>query len=350
MVYKTGSKNWYYKFEWRGALITKSTRQGNKRVAEQMESAHRTRLAKAEVGIIEKPPVPTVTEFAPRFLSFVREKNADKPATITFYENRVQTLTMNPILKDLSMDGITTEHQTAFAGWMRARSCEITTVNRCLATLRRMTRLLSDWDCIPCRRVQLLWGEKKRDFVLTAEQEVAYLSRCSPLMHSIAITMLDCGLRPEEVHRLRWEQYRDGFLTIFRGKGAGSRRRVEVSERVAKMLHEREKTSEFVFSAPTKTGHIDQSSYKDHHEAAIKDSQVPRFVPYSLRHTAITNLAMTGIDAPALMYWAGHRGLQTTTGYIHLANEAIQKRVREARARADAQGSTNFRTSADTAA
>jgi hypothetical protein len=45
------SKYWWYKFTWNGKLIRESTKQTNKRVAEQMEAAHRTALAKGEVGI-----------------------------------------------------------------------------------------------------------------------------------------------------------------------------------------------------------------------------------------------------------------------------------------------------------
>jgi spore germination protein GerM len=45
------SKYWWYKFVWNGEPIRESTKQTNKRVAEQMEAAHRTALAKGEVGI-----------------------------------------------------------------------------------------------------------------------------------------------------------------------------------------------------------------------------------------------------------------------------------------------------------
>ena len=55
------------------------------------------------------------------------------------------------------------------------------------------------------------------------------------------------------------------------------------------------------------------------------------FVPYSLRHAFCTNLAETGIDAPALMYICGHKNLATTMEYIHLAAVSVNSRSREAR-------------------
>src|SRR6202163_4901737 len=62
MIYKRGKYYWY-KFMWNGKLIRESTKQGNDKVARNMESAHRTSLAKGEVGIREKKPLPTLKQF-----------------------------------------------------------------------------------------------------------------------------------------------------------------------------------------------------------------------------------------------------------------------------------------------
>jgi hypothetical protein len=43
MIYKRG-KTYWYKFMWQGKLIRESTKQGNDRLARNMESAHRTHL------------------------------------------------------------------------------------------------------------------------------------------------------------------------------------------------------------------------------------------------------------------------------------------------------------------
>ena len=96
-VYKQPkSKYWWYKFTWSGEPIRRSTKQTNKRVAEQMEAAHRTALAKGEVGIRDKKPVPTLAGFADGdFLPFVRSTSKDKPNTLRFYENSIENLAKN---------------------------------------------------------------------------------------------------------------------------------------------------------------------------------------------------------------------------------------------------------------
>ena len=74
-VFKRG-KIWWYKFNWNGETIRESTKQTNKRVAEKIEAAHKTRLAEGEVGIREKAPVPTLKDFAERdFLPFIEARS-----------------------------------------------------------------------------------------------------------------------------------------------------------------------------------------------------------------------------------------------------------------------------------
>jgi hypothetical protein len=44
-------------------LGRRRTKQGNPRTARQIEAAHRTALAKGEVGISERKPIPTLGDF-----------------------------------------------------------------------------------------------------------------------------------------------------------------------------------------------------------------------------------------------------------------------------------------------
>lgn len=54
-IFKRGKIYWYH-FLFNGEHIQKSTKQGNPHVARQMEAAHRTALAKGEVGIVTGNP------------------------------------------------------------------------------------------------------------------------------------------------------------------------------------------------------------------------------------------------------------------------------------------------------
>src|SRR5580704_862979 len=95
-VYKRG-KVWWYRFTWRGEAIRESTKQTNRRVAEQIEAAHKTSLAKGEVGIRDRTPAATIRQFAKNdFLPFCRATFASKPKTLGYYENGTARLLEYP--------------------------------------------------------------------------------------------------------------------------------------------------------------------------------------------------------------------------------------------------------------
>ena len=80
------------------------------------------------------------------------------------------------------------------------------------------------------------------------------------LLRDVTTTLLDCGLRPEEVFRLKPENIRDGAIWIYRGKRKGSRRRVRMTERVRNMLDmwlSRFSGNSWLFPAATLSSHIE---------------------------------------------------------------------------------------------
>jgi hypothetical protein len=146
-VYKQKRSNkWWYKFSWNGELIRESTKQTNKRVAEQMEAAHKTALAKGEVGIREKKRVPTLKEFAPRFEGAIETECAAKPATIKFYKAKLNYLLADESLATCSLDRIDEDLIDAYKQRRRKsvsrhkKVLSAASVNRELATLRRLLR------------------------------------------------------------------------------------------------------------------------------------------------------------------------------------------------------------------
>jgi integrase len=364
-VYKqTGSKNWWYKFTWNGRAVRESTKQANKRTAEQMEATHKAALARGEVGIREREPVPTLADFSEgQFLPFVRSTSAAKPNTIRFYENSVANLKAFSKLSSLALDRITSEVIAAFVAHRHRADVQIATVNRDLATLRRIFHLPTEWEKVTrvLPRVRLLPGENHRERVLSFEEEAAYLAAAvdigrgirdayqealtgiraqqrgqepripdSYLLRDVATVLIDCALRPEECFRLRWENFRDGLIDIHKGKGKGSRRRIPASQRVQGILQIRKSQSnhDWIFPAATRSGHIEASSVKKQHAAAIRTAGMKPFVLYTLRHTCLTRWAKH-MDPFTLHILAGHTDMNTTKRYIH-PNEA---HIREAMAK-----------------
>src|SRR5579884_665328 len=133
-IYKRGEVYWY-KFMWLGRMVRESTKQGNDKVARQMEAAHRTSLAKGEVGIREKKPVVALSEFLKKdFIPYVESKHAVKPGTLGYYRDGT-----NMVLKcewaSEKLDQISDQHAQQFAAKFAKLSAS--RINCGLRTLRR---------------------------------------------------------------------------------------------------------------------------------------------------------------------------------------------------------------------
>jgi integrase len=243
-VYKRG-KIWWYKFRWNAESIRESTRQTNKRIAEQMESTHKTSLAKGEVGLRDRKPTLTLREFAEGdFLPFARSTFAAKQKTLRYYEYGVKSLLVFDRLADARPDTITGETIGGFIATRRERGLEVSSINRELQALRRMFHLAGEWgrveEALPT--VKMVPGEKHRERVLNAEEESLYFRAAgtkameqhmdSRLLADVARILLDCGLRPEKCFLLRPENVIDGRLEIHFGETGNARRHIPMTPRL----------------------------------------------------------------------------------------------------------------------
>jgi integrase len=312
-----------------------------------MESAHRTALAKGEVGFREKKPMPTLKEFVEgRFEPWGKAQfEKTSPATwFRWYRTNLRTLKDCESLAESKLDKITSENVADFAAQRQSEGLLPSSVNRSLQVLRRVLRLAMEWGVIPASpKVKLLRGEGHRERVVTPQEEARYLAAASEPLASIATVLVDTGLRPEECFRLRWESItwangRHGSLLVTHGKTAAARRVLPLSPRVRSLLENRwiegEKPDEgWVWPAPTKSGHVEPSSLKKQHarvfktiaEEAKKHNEKPvrPFVLYSLRHTFLTRLGESGCNVWTLARIAGHSSIAMSARYVHPSEDAV---------------------------
>jgi len=357
-VYKRG-KIWWYKFNWNGESIRESTKQSNKRVAEQMEVAHKTSLAKGEVGLRDRKPAPTLREFAEGdFLPFIRSTFAAKRKTLKYYEYGVKSLLAFENLANSRLDAITGETIGGFIAKRQNAGLEISSINRELQALRRMFHLAQEWGRVEkaLPTVKMVPGENHRERVLTPEEESLYFRGASTnameqhtdprLLADVARILLDCALRPEECFRLKPENIADGRLEIHFGKTDNARRRIPMTQNVQAILEMRLSKAAgaaWVFPAPTQSGHIEPSSLKKQHAKAVSEATrilreeagdkkriFASFELYTLRHTCLTRWA-PHMDPWTLAYLAGHRDMNITKRYVHPQEHTIRDAMEKAR-------------------
>jgi len=336
VIYKRGKLYWY-KFMWNGELVRESTKQGNDKVARQMESAHRTSLAKGEVGIREKKPCPTLAEFiAIRFEPWAKstfEKTSPK-TWFDYYRVGLRNILAHKPLSNAKLDEINCESIAGFAAHRQSLKLQISSVNSSLQVLRRVLRVAAEWGALAAApSVRMLPGARSRERVITPVEEAKYLAASSETLAAVASVLIDAGLRPEECFRLRWEAItwangRHGTLLVTHGKTAAARRVLPMTPRVRNILQTRwegagKPAEGWIWNAPTKSGHLEGSSLKKQHIKALKLSGVRSFVLYSLRHTFLTRLGESGCDAWTLARIAGHSSISMSTRYVHPSEDAV---------------------------
>ena len=190
-------------------------------------------------------------------------------------------------LADCRLDAITGETIGGYIAKRRDAGLEVSSINRELQALRRMFHLAQEWGRVEraLSTVKMVPGENHRERVLTSEEESLYFRGAGTkameqhgdpqLMADVARILLDCALRPEECFRLRPENVTEGKLEIHFGKTDSARRRIPMTPNVQAILEMRLSqavAAEWVFPAPTRSGHIEPSSLKKQHARAISEA------------------------------------------------------------------------------
>lgn len=329
---------YWYKFMWQGKLIRESTHQGNDKVARSMESAHRTSLAKGEVGIRDKKPVPTLKEFIRDRVDPWAKATFEKhsPSTyIRWYRSGFRAICAYVPLASCHLDEITGAHFADFAAHRQTQKLAVSTVNSNLRVLRRVLGLAVEWgELTAMPKMKLLRGERGRDRVVSREEEEKYLAVAPEPLASIVTTLFDSGLRTDECFRLRWEAIswtngRHGTLAVTYGKSAAARRVLPMTPRVRAVLENRwlaagEPENGYVWPGETSAGYIHDETVRRAHLKAIEAAKLRHFVLYSLRHTFLTRLGETGCDVWTLARIAGHNSIKVSSRYVHPSGDAVE--------------------------
>ncbi len=367
MIYKRGKHGIYwYEFMWKGVRVRNSTGQRNPRVARQIEAAHKTSLAKGEVGIRERKSVPTFQEFSVRFLKWVAVERAQKPRTVQFYRTMIHLLQNHEPLESAALDQIDEGLVAKYIQWRSgcARTkvirrkggkieyasanhpISVCAINRELAALRRVLHVAREWKVISTVPViHLLPGEKMSDRTLTHAEEELYLGSAPALLREFATIAIDTGLGPEEILRMKWENThfkpagdaRFGYVHNPFGKTKWRKRNLPMTPRVRDILtlrHEKagKPSDGLVFPGTSGKGSVSYDTINSQHDRTIQRlAQTPKllgpFRLYDLRHTFLTRLGESGADAFTIRKMAGHSSILTSQRYVHPTPERVEQAI-----------------------
>lgn len=245
-------------------------------------------------------------------------------------------LHLTPYFGAMTLDHISAFTVQKFRAHRRAEGLSDATINRILATFRRMGRRLEAWRVLPraLPPVKLEVERNSRTFVISADEEArllaAALADSQPYIWLFIKTGLATGLRHGEILSARFEHFdrvRRRLKVLTKG---GRWRQQPLTRGIADILdREREMAADpqgWIFpSKSTGSGHIEQLSAAFARCVARAGLDPKRITPHVMRHTAITRLALTGADIKTIQEFSGHESLQMVMRYAHAQDHAVDR-------------------------
>ncbi len=212
----------------------------------------------------------------------------------------------------------------AFLRSLRERKLAASTANRYRALLSSIFAFgIREGICArnPVARVRKFREAEGRIRFLSGDEELSLrkaLRTRGPACEAEFELALHTGIRRGEQFGLRWANVDldSGVLTV-RGKTGRRFVRLNAIARGAlRTLWELSNGSEFVCPGARGADHPD---WRKWFEASVEEARIDDFRWHDLRHTFASRLIARGVDLATVSKLLGHRSIQTTMRYAHLA-------------------------------
>lgn len=301
----------------------------------------------------KKKEVPTLAEFAPRFIEGHAKANRHKASGVQTKESILRTHLL-PLFGALPLDQITDERIARLKGRLRDRSRK--TTNNVLTVLNKLLKVAVKWkrlDAMPCA-IELVKVSNASPEFYEFEDYARLVEGAAKIgTRELLVVLLggDAGLRRGEMMALPWSDvdFRRRQLRIEQGAFRRSRRAaLEAHEpqwtvdtpksgkgRIVPMTtalydalqnhrHLRGPNVLTLEDGSPAPGH----ALRDWLEAAQRRAGLRVMGSlHKLRHTFCSHLAMRGAPVKAIQELAGHESLTTTLRYMHLSPSARDQAI-----------------------
>ena len=358
-VYKRGGVYWF-SFIFDERRIQKSTKQGNRKAAIDIESAYRTALAKGEVGITPpKRERRTVSELLDALKASYEQDGKLSPQNASLISRAKQDFGAK-MATELNADDIGTYIQRR-----KAEGAKNSSINRVTEILRRAYKLAG----IPVPPMERL-SEKNnvRQGFFSEAELTALIAELPADLQDFTSFAAACGMRKGEVAGLTWKMIDGDELRIPGEICKNGKDRIlplsgELSEiierRRATLLHEKNGTvqmCEYIFhrggspvagikkswqTAAIAVGlgiMVCKKCGGQGHEKYCKKCKTARKYEgklfHDLRRTAVRNMVKAGVNTQVAKRWSGHTSDSMFERYSILTTDDMreaQKRTEEYR-------------------
>ena len=282
--------------------------------------------------------VPTLEDFARRFLEGHARANRQKPSGIAAKE-MILRLHLTPLLGTKRLDAITNEDVQRLKHALDAPK----TVNNVLTVLSTLLKTAVEWDVIermPCviRLLKVPTPPPAFHDFDDYERLVEAPRTTDPQTHLIILLGGEAGLRLGEMLALQWVdvdlakrqlcvQRSDWYGQVTAPKN-GRLRYIPLTVRLASALREHRHLRSPLVLCDEQGRPVLRRTLQNWVRRAARRGQVQNSGVHVLRHTFCSHLAMRGAPTRAIQELAGHADLSTTQRYMHLSPAAIEGAIR----------------------
>lgn len=287
----------------------------DKRLAETVLNKRKVEIAEGKFLDKRKAPRCSFSELADLYLDWARVNHRGFVGTrsrVEHFRREFGALQLSEITP-LKIDDYVSR---------RAALRKPATVNRDLVVLRHMCRKAVEWGKAldnPVKHQRPLRADNRRLRYLSLEEMDRLLAVADEALRPLLIAALQTGLRRGELFHLTWQDvdFKQGVIRVLQTKN-GERREIPMSDTLRETLRTlpRSLTSPCVFPGKTGKGLVD---IRKRFHRALREAGIEGFVFHDLRHTFASYLVMAGVDLPTVKEFLGHKTIQMTLRYAHLA-------------------------------
>ena len=205
------------------------------------------------------------------------------------------------------------------------------TVNRRLTVIKHIFKKAVEWDLLksnPATSVKRFSVTSERTRFLSHDEIKNLLAECekqvtSPWLLPLVTLALNTGMRQGELLKLKWENVdvERGSITIIQGKTL-RRKTIAINEPARNALAWLRENcyGDFLFLWPWGDP-LGKVTVYDAFKKACSAAKIDDFRFHDLRHAFASHLVMQGVDLVTVKELLGHKTINMTNRYTHLAQE-----------------------------
>lgn len=194
--------------------------------------------------------------------------------------------------------------------------------------LRLLFSVLSKWaiaeDIIQVNHAQGLETAAKqlRDRAIFTDEDIAKIQHSANVAASIALILLACGCRPNELFKAQLANCHDDYFIGGSKTDAGTDRPIVISpiglDAYRNLRQQAIATGKGKLIDGFAGNKVSSNFAKREFKELMEEIGRPDMTMYNCRHTYITNAVQSGVDQRALQAMVGHVDKRTTKIYTHL--------------------------------